>query len=288
MQYAVIIPITAHDLLHAPQSFQWLSYFDSHAVKTFVSVNGCSLEEAHSIEQRYERAPLTFHMVYGGEEPNPYKARNAAIAAAFKHQEVEAVALIDSESIVDEGYHACVSHLCHDRIYSGRIKTHIPKGVSTHLDWLADKHFECFDGFNCLTATMGGNMVFGRSVYEALGPMKDDSISGGDHEYGVRAFNKGYLVQPIEALVYKIIHKYSYRTILEKQLRRAQNATSGKLPASQVIPSLREALLRKAAALEGCTKLSDLQGNYDKVIDGLFSVMWFESLLAIIIDEELS
>lgn len=284
MTYAVVVPVTYHDLLQAPSSFQWIDYFHRHSVKTFVCVNKCSVQEAHSLESRYCLMPDTFFLVYGGVEGNPYVARNAGLHAAFAHSDVDAVALIDSESIVHDDFHGIISKCAADGVYAGRVKTYIPRGVSNHLDWLAGKNFECFDGFNAPDATMGGNMTIGRAVFNALGDMRSSTISGGDHEYGVRAKECGVTVKPIEALVYKIINKYTYRTIIEKQLRRAQNATKGKLPASQVIPALRAALLRKAAALEGCNEVEDLKGNYDKLIDGLFSVMWFESLLADIID----
>ena len=286
MSYAVIVPVTATDIKKSPFGFQWLEYFLSRSVKVFMCVNGCSIEEAKAVESFYESMPKEFFIVYGGEEPNPYKARNCGLRAAFAHMEVEAVALIDSESIIDQGFDSCVSEVTDFMLCAGRVKTHVPVGVSRHLDWLAEHRFECFDGFNAPDATMGGNMIIGRSIYEFLGPMKEDSISGGDHEYGARAKARGMRITPIDALVFKIIHKYSYRTIMEKQIRRAKNATLAAQPASEVIPALRAALLRKADAIGGCASIEDLKDNYSKVIDGLFSVMWYESLLASLIDEE--
>lgn len=288
MSYAVVIPILAKDIAAAKGYFQTVSYFLSKGVPVAVVVNGCTVEEAETLQRFYDTAPKHFSLLWGGEEPSPYPSRNVGLSYFFGGgRGVDAVALIDSDTEAADDYHdKALLAIRPDKLIAGRINTRVPRGISWHLDNLADIGFECFDGYGPPDSTIGANMIIGRFVYNDVGKMKDDVMSGGDADYSVRAKRQGYNVtQHNELLVSKVIFKYSYRVIVEKQIRRSLCVNPALSPlVDQTIAGLRCALHNHLHALEGAATLEDLKPRYGELIDSLFALMWFEGLIANHID----
>lgn len=287
MKYGVVIPILIKDVVAQQGCFQPVRYFLDRGVPVALVLNGGTDEEAVACQRFFEFYPDHFILSYGGAAGNPYPSRNVGLSVMFASQEVDAVALIDSDTEVAVDYHDWAMKLFSaDKLIAGRINTKVPHGVSTHLNWLNEINFECFDGYAPPDSTIGANMIIGKKVFDTVGHMKDDVMSGGDADYSTRAKTLGISVSHHkELLVSKVIGKYSYRVIIEKQIRRALCLNPAlAAPQKDTIHALRAALRKHLHALEGADSLDDLKPRYGELIDSLFALMWFEGMLANHID----
>lgn len=290
MDLVAIIPVHFRDLFDKNERLDCIRYFEERKVPYIVAVNGCDIEAALKAEEVF----LNFtyiKLMWAGEEGHPYVARNKALQYATRvFPRADAFALIDSDTeISPEWLEVALRTATRDSVINGRVKTRVPRGISQHLDWLSDSGFECFDGFTPKGGAIGANMIIGRNVWVALGLMSEEYISGGDCAYAVAAVKCGFaLIDAPSMVVYKVITKYSYRTIIDKQLRRACSADPALLPpVGAVLEGLRGALMRHHDAIAIIEDLAQFERSpdyYAMLIDGLFGIMWFEGMLSRHID----
>lgn len=286
MNYSVIIPIMAVDVMRCKGDIPAVRYFVNKGVNTAIVLNGCSVEEAKRCDEFYKLFPSNFWLLYSGPKGNPYTARNFGMQWAASLGQTDAFILTDDDCVIEPSYLDVLKGIStRDNIVAGRVKTKVPKGISLHLDKLAAAGFECFDGFNPGGMPIGANMVIGIEAYNKLGQMRDHQASGGDCDYGIRAKDAGIPVIYSDALItHKVIRRYTYTTIVRKQVARATSAAAPLIGTEeQTRKDLAQAMRDHADALMAEPYQSP--ENYAKLVDSTFLTMWLMGCFARHMDE---
>lgn len=281
MKGAIIIPTTDKAF---PTLAPAVRLYGKQGYTIVLAVNGCTAEQALAVEDQWELEAFV-HVVFAGEKANPYPARNEGLRYAFSVLKVDACLLTDSDCTPEEGFFEALPKYLHkNAMVAGRTKTAIPtcgKYDTRHFGWLAEKDFECYDGFTPPTFTVGSNMIVGAEVFKILGRMREGLISGGDGEYGER---HEALIGPVtvadDLIVTKTVYTMDFMGICEKQLRRAKCAPSKYRPSEiKTLQGLTAALNRHLDLLVGVKEVDELERDYDKFVDALFQVMmWYGHL----------
>jgi len=267
MTFSVIIPVRDVEMYKEETGLDDLvKYFMDRKILVVLTVNGPDAKNIIPIG----RSSRYLSEIYGGSSYNPYPARNIGLKYLFGLPETDAVFLIDSDCYPEEGF---FEELClqakPENLVAGRTTTKVPHG-SKHFDLLRDR-FECYDGFTPPDHTVGCNMLIGRKVYEAVGPLRADKVSGGDGIYVIEWKKLGGSVIPAPRMhVKKTINGMTLKGIVLKQISRACCYPSEMMaPIDETLESLRDDLFKMASV---SFDQETLEYYYPQFVDCIFKI----------------
>ncbi|RUR28301.1 glycosyltransferase family 2 protein [Vreelandella andesensis] len=160
--------------------------------------------------------PKNFIMITEAK-PGSYSARNAAL----KISRGEIVAFTDSDCIPDSHWLETAT----SRLDKGaeRIAGHVDLFFKSDKLTLVEIYEKAFGFDQQRYAQRGGavtaNMVTWRKNFEIVGFFNDSLMSGGDNEWGVRAYEKGIPVEYAQEVIVNHPARSDVKTILKKRRR---------------------------------------------------------------------
>jgi len=281
MSFAVIIPVRDRDMDPMSESLlELVRYFVSRSVEVILPINGPNAQAVLASPSPAGLPSVYYTEMYGGSSCNPYIARNHALRYAFSHAEYDSVLLMDADCYPCEGFFEELTRIhSPDILAAGRTTSKCPVGVSRHFDLLAAKNFECYDGFTPADHTVGCNMLIGRKVYDAIGPMRADKVSGGDGIYGIEWKKRGGTVTPAPKMhAEKTISGMSIKGIIQKQLTRASCYPPEMMSSVDTIAdNLRDDAF---GMMRLCYDQKSLEHYYPEFIDCLFKLSMHLGMLS--------
>lgn len=211
-------------------------------------------------------------VIDGGDEPNPYPARNEALREIFCDASHEWVILTDGDCLPSDNYVMVLARILapfwgdgHPHIIAGRVETEIPDIQSHHFQTLRAVGFECYGDNLDPVLPVGANMIINRQAWLDLGPMKE-MRSGGDGIYGMELEKKGGSVTVAQDLVVtKTVFGMTLLGIMQKQL------LNGYYFPDYAQPPLKDSLELVRMA---CSKIARIDPrDYPLFVDTLFTLM---------------
>lgn len=295
-RHAFVVPLRDKDLSHTywHDLVTWLTKKGQQVV---LAVNGPDRVDRIADWEFNKNVPWDPDFLYfldSGDNYNPYKARNRALRYIFSDgwcAPFSYVVLLDADVMPAEDYLGQLHHLIDgtegELLIAGRTLTKIPMQHTFHFDSLRKGSFECYDGFTPADHTIGANMIVGSKVFEELGEMREDVVSGGDGCYGIDWKNKGHRVTVGSGLiVHKTIYGMDWKGILDKQVRRAMCYPPEMTPDFETV---RFKLMEDCAAmswmLRGDEKMFEAQ--YHDIVDRLFKLGASLGLMSKYVDKEI-
>lgn len=271
MCYSVIIPMTFDCLANKDSWHSMARYFSVRGVRVFLAVNGPSGVFDHG-DAIFDECQNIF-ILDGGEEPNPYTARNAAMKDITQHygssDYEKGFFLTDADCVPCIGLHEAISKNCtEDTLSAGRVTTLVPD-INTH-HFKGMRGLEVYDGFKEPYEAYGASMFIGIAVWNTLGPMKEDSVSGGDFDYTYRWLDMGFAVQAEPKMhVRKVVYGMDLLGIMRKQITRGYSRSiKASDDVAQMISDAGDSLWEVASRLRSdITLFSD----YHTFLDNIFS-----------------